>query len=317
MRQESLVLLTLLTVLPLAGQATTTKSLKKPLPQQTDDNPFIADLLSKATAGNSQAQSDLGDAYAHGEGVREDKSEAFKWFKKAAYQGNAWAQFQLGAAYRFGYGIAQDASEAYAWYSLSVINGREESTIAQKAVADEISPIAMEKAQSRLREISSETVTRSRKAAERGDASAQLQLARCYYRGIGVSKDWATAVRWYRKAAMQDNTEAQVSLASCYFGGLGVKRDDVESINWFRKAAMLGDNDAQQMLGNFYSLGQSVPQDNIEAYVWFSLAAVNANLEKRAELKRAGEKLSPQGLEQAQARARTLHEEIQRRLRKH
>ena len=181
MRQSSLFLLTLITILPLAGQATTKKSRNNPPPQQTDDNPFISDLLSKANAGNSQAQSDLGDAYAHGEGVREDKSEAAKWFKKAAYQGNPWAQFQLGAAYKFGYGISLDAAEAYAWFSLSVINGREESTIAQKEVAEELSPIAMEKAQSRLREISSETVARSRKAAERGDASAQLQLARCYY----------------------------------------------------------------------------------------------------------------------------------------
>ena len=42
-----------------------------------------------------------------------------------------------------------------------------------------------------------------RKAAEQGDAKAQFNLALRYYKGEGVTQDYAEAAKWYRKAAEQ------------------------------------------------------------------------------------------------------------------
>lgn len=41
--------------------------------------------------------------------------------------------------------------------------------------------------------------TRSR--AEQGDALAEFELGRLYYRGTGVPRSYEEAVRWYRESA--------------------------------------------------------------------------------------------------------------------
>ena len=50
-----------------------------------------------AKQGNTEAQFNLGDMYARGDGVSEDKTEAMKWLRFAAEQGHAEAQFSLDA----------------------------------------------------------------------------------------------------------------------------------------------------------------------------------------------------------------------------
>ena len=52
--------------------------------------------------------------------------------------------------------------------------------------------------------------------AEQGDASAQVSLGKLYYRGKGVSRNYAEAVRWYRKAAEQGDANGQTSLGYMY-----------------------------------------------------------------------------------------------------
>ena len=51
-----------------------------------------------------------------------------------------------------------------------------------------------------------------RKAAEQGDANAQLWIGYCYENGDGIVKDKAEAIKWYRKAAEQGNQQAILAL---------------------------------------------------------------------------------------------------------
>ena len=48
-----------------------------------------------AEQGNVDAQLNLGDIYARGDGVPENLAEAVKWLRLAAEQGHAEAQFTL------------------------------------------------------------------------------------------------------------------------------------------------------------------------------------------------------------------------------
>jgi TPR repeat protein len=48
--------------------------------------------------------------------------------------------------------------------------------------------------------------------AEAGDARAQNDLGRCYYKALGVAQDYNEAVKWYTKAAEQGNSEAEQGL---------------------------------------------------------------------------------------------------------
>ena len=50
-----------------------------------------------------------------------------------------------------------------------------------------------------------------------------------YANGRGVPKDEAEAVKWYRKAADQGDAKAQVELGECYMCGFGIERDLTEA----------------------------------------------------------------------------------------
>ena len=89
-----------------------------------------------------------------------------------------------------------------------------------------------------------------RKAAEQGDAKAQLLLGACYAKGDGVTKNLAEAVKWYRKAAEQGVAGAQFMLGFCYAKGDGVTKDLAEAVKWYRKAAQQGHQEAKVKLND-------------------------------------------------------------------
>ena len=72
-----------------------------------------------ADQGYIKAEFRLGVAYDLGDGVPRDEAEAVRGYRIAADQGYAEAQFSLGAAYRDGAGVPKDNAEAYFWLSLA------------------------------------------------------------------------------------------------------------------------------------------------------------------------------------------------------
>ena len=84
------------------------------------------------------------------------------------------------------------------------------------------------------------------KAAEQGEALAQIYLGNKYQHGKGeVIRDFAQAVHWYKKAAEQGWATAQYDLGQMYFRGEGVTQDYNEAFKWFKKAAEQGDAKVQ------------------------------------------------------------------------
>jgi TPR repeat protein/uncharacterized caspase-like protein len=118
-----------------------------------------------------------------------------------------------------------------------------------------------------------ETAIRVRKAADRGEAWAQRELARLYANGNGVSYDEAEAVKWYRKAAEGDDLEAIFQVGYALERGRGVARDDAEAATWYRRAADRGHNSARNNLGVLHRTGRGVARDDAEAVKWYRLAA--------------------------------------------
>lgn len=112
-----------------------------------------------------------------------------------------------------------------------------------------------------------------RKAAERGDKTAQEGLGILYENGEGVQKDVVTAALWYRKAAEQGSAEAQDLLGILYYNGEGIQQDYAQAVYWFRKAADGGNEDGENNLAEMYSSGDGVPMDDTEAVRWWQKAA--------------------------------------------
>ena len=192
--------------------------------------------------------------------MKQDLSEAVKWYRKAAEQGHdeakkrlvpaemmlnaqngdAKAQYDLAQAYETGSdGMIQDQNEALKWY---------------------------------------------RKAAEQGYAEAQYQLGYCFSFGYnGVTKKASEAEKWFRKAADQGHAGAQFSM------GLACeKREDLsEALQWYRKAAAQGYSPASRKANE---LQKAEDARNAEA-VRKAEAARRAEEARKAEEARRAEEI--------------------------
>ena len=91
-------------------------------------NSYDADFLrlrARAEQGDANAQFDLGNAYAKGNGVPKDAVKAVFWFRKAAEHGIPEAQFNMGVAYAHGNGVTRDAAQAVSFFRKAAEQGFE------------------------------------------------------------------------------------------------------------------------------------------------------------------------------------------------
>ena len=111
--------------------------------------------------------------------------------------------------------------------------------------------------------------------AEKGDLVAQLNLAKMYREGKGVSKDYKAAVKWFNLSAEQGNAVAQYHLGVAYSFGLGVVPDYEIALKWYLESAEQGNAFAQHHLSLLYYFGNGVPEDKKYAYMWANFASLS------------------------------------------
>jgi len=124
---------------------------------------------------------------------------------------------------------------------------------------------------------------------------------------MGVKQDYTECLGWYRKAADAGNADAQLYLGFAYQQGKGVTQDYSEAVRWFRKAANAGDAEAQLFLGRAYNDGKGVPQNYVLAHMWANLSASNSSgdLQQSCAMTRdeISQKMTPQQIAEAQRMA--------------
>ncbi len=113
--------------------------------------------------------------------------------------------------------------------------------------------------------------------ARRGD---DYRLAR------GVAQDFAQARVWYEKAAARGHADAQFNLAALLYAGRGGDADPAAAAAWYEKAAVQGHADAQAALGYLYENGDGVPLDAARAAEWYRKAAAQGNARAKKALER-------------------------------
>ena len=111
------------------------------------------------------------------------------------------------------------------------------------------------------------------KAAEQGDAGAQLYVGLCYDGGIGAKKDKNKAFNWYLKAAEQNLAEAQCLVGICYKEGWGIEGNNKKAFEWFMKSAEQGNDRGQCAVGLYYDKGWGVEENKEKAFEWFMKSA--------------------------------------------
>ena len=143
------------------------------------------------------------------------------------------------------------------------------AVIARKAAQKE----AMDRLDASERQWLARPLIDLRRAAERGNTSAQADLGRCYYEGDkGLSKSLERAAEWRAKAARAGDAGAQTSLGFQYSEGEGVAQDKAEAVRLFRLAAQQGLPEAQYNLALSLSKGEGCDKSPVQAVQWMCRA---------------------------------------------
>ena len=95
-------------------------------------------------------------------------------------------------------------------------------------------------------------------AADRGHAGAMNDLGGVFEYGIGVPKNFATALMWYERAAEFGHAGAMAHLGQLSEDGFDVPQDLANARHWYEKAAALGNAASMNNLANLFRYGRGV-----------------------------------------------------------
>jgi len=241
----------------------------------------VNQLQTKAQAGNSVAQVNLGKAYEDGNGVPQSDNQAVKWYRAAAEQGNATAQNNLGLMFRLGRGVDQDKVEAVNWYRKAA-KQENPSALFNLAAAyyngdgvgvDDVAADAwFLLAQNFGSQPAAEAAKRMKEEVGHSQSAAFEKIGDMYQKGDDLQQSSSKAVDWYRKAAENGEGRAQMKLVSVLLQGQSATNyGEVRGL--CEKAANLNFPPGAYCMGHLYEQGLGVERDISKAAKWFSAAA--------------------------------------------
>lgn len=163
-------------------------------------NPFKK-TLEKASAGDPQAQYEMGRMYYRGKYVIQDYATALTWFDTAAKNGHVPSMKALAGMYNAGQGCEEPLLEkTFFWYQMAAQTGDFEACV--NLAVCYLNGIGIEKNEPKGFEIMKAT-------ANAKSPIAQTLTGDLYERGIGVEKDEKKALHFYLLAAKQDEPLAK------------------------------------------------------------------------------------------------------------
>lgn len=171
------------------------------------------DLISKAKAGNPEAEWEVGAKYDEGVVnnhtilVKPNSKKAFYWYKRSAKHGNSSGQLCLGYCFDVGNGVKQDKKQALYWYKKAFKN-------AESIAASNIASIYKEFSNNRR------AFFWYQRAAEMNDDDALIELGIMYYKGVGVRKNYKLSIECFKKAMNSNNITESSRRDSMYYQGI-------------------------------------------------------------------------------------------------
>ena len=115
------------------------------------------------------------------------------------------------------------------------------------------------------------------KAAEAGNAVAELRLALMYDQGDGVARSSKSAFIWYSRAAAQGEPESQNQMGAFYELGEGVPENWDLAAKLYQASAIQGWVKGQYSFGRAHEFGIGVPQDRQQAIAWYQKAGAQGH----------------------------------------
>lgn len=222
-----------------------------------------------ADAGIPEAQCRLGDCCYYGHGIRRSepvasKQKAMDLYRKAADQGLAEAQYRMWQHLPYDEDTLEGFDEAFSW--------------CRKAAEQDYLPAVKNMAElyddgHLLEADPAKAFCWWLKGAQLGDEDCQHSVARAYFFGEGVARNYTEAYRWARKPATVEGTTLGI-LAECLVQGIGgAPRNPKKALELFHIAA---EDYYESMgycgMGKCYYYGWGVARYYPTAVYWFSQA---------------------------------------------
>jgi TPR repeat protein len=154
-----------------------------------------------AKQGDATAQFNVGMIYANGKGVKNDLSEAMRWYEKAAKQESGAAQYNLAQIYYLKGKEAEPHAyeKAKYWYEKAIGNGIKEAY--NNLAALYMDGLGVVKDEKKAFELFA-------KAAKLGNSEAQVNVAVMYAWGKSIKHDKMKAYENLKKALKDGKSEA-------------------------------------------------------------------------------------------------------------
>lgn len=257
-----------------------------------------------AAFGDAKGEFYVGYMYENGLGVPSDRSEAIKWYRKAAEKGHDGAkdrllilpetmeeELEIRVGRRCSEGLSvkelyefeslSDPEEITTWLEKHVPNFRvivtEEKNKQKKCLAENAQKEMAAGETCEKKGKLEEAFRHYYNAADFGDAKGAFYVGYMYERGEGVQRNIKSAVEWYTKSAKMGNRGAQHNLGFFYYSGTGVEQNLKLAYEFFMMAAKQGKADSMLNIGVMYENGEYVAKDYHKALEWYRKAADNGN----------------------------------------
>ena len=283
-------------------------------PDSKFSNLSFETLQTMAVKGDTDAQYELGKLYYAGTGTKQNYSQAFLWYRRAAQQGNMESQYSLGNMYLMGEGISQNDTEAMNWYAQAAEQGHTAAQHNLENLQRVVSTVTTDSGPDG--NIDSEGDTDNTTEEKQGffskffssddkkdepvthietvgqvstneeieeetplaTASSDYELGVAYSYGEGVVQNHEIAFQYFKKSAELGYAPAQYKLGVAYAYGEGVEQDIEQATEWYTKAAEQGYSIAQRSLGNIYTNGDGIEQNKPLGLAWYSILAERGNV---------------------------------------
>lgn len=256
--------------------------------------------LQLAKQGNITAIMVVADAYARGNGVKQNGAEAISWYEKAMAEDNSEAFYQLAKIYQDGLLAPQDTETALAYLRAAAQKGNakaqnELGSLFQKGLfnlprsqgegllwqlrasaqghSEAAKEVALASTQTpELFSAVTQFEINLQKAAKE-DSPSMFLIGQAYRKGVPVARNDEEAYKWFSRAWEKDQTLSQAAfeLAEMNRLGEGTAQDEAQAMEFYNAAALLKNPQAQYYLGTL-SYGQNPPNYK-DAFAWFSNAA--------------------------------------------
>ncbi len=217
-----------------------------------------AELLRQAAEGGyAAAQTDLGAAYANGAGVPQDFRKAAEWYRKAAEQGDTLAEYTFGRSLLIGRGVATNIESGLGWLRRAADRGQPDAMLfLGDLYLNGLAGLSLDYTMA-MHWFSN--------AVANGRISGLNSIGYLHEHGLGVPRNLQSAVESYRKAAEAGDARAQMNLGRMYLEGSGVGRDPVEARKWFELAVRHGELVAQHYIQEMQMHEELTPGQEAEA----------------------------------------------------